>query len=159
MRTVAFLRRHPLAPNPDLAGGFPVLLVALVACALPASGQDRRGERTASWYADRPAVLREVTEACRDDPGRLRHAPDCINAAQARVIVAERAARASAGAAARDEHERNRGNMLTPTSRQYWTTRPLERAQQLTQCDRAPLDRMAPGSLMPRICAAARSAP
>ncbi|GAA0574489.1 hypothetical protein GCM10009416_11490 [Craurococcus roseus] len=148
------MRRRLLTP--DLQGGFWVLAAVLLACSFPASGQERRGERTASWYADRPAVLRDITEACRDDPGRLRNSPDCINAAQARVIVAERMARASAGTP-RNEHERNRGNMLPPTSREYWTTRPQERAQQIAQCNRAPVERMPPTSLMPRICAAARS--
>ena len=150
-------------PRASLARAVPAVLVALAACALPVAGQEMggplppRSQRTASWYADNPAALRIVTEACQDDPGTLRGSRDCINAAQARIIVAERQARARAGRGV-DEHTRNRGDdNHPPTSPRYWITRPEERAHRLLHCSRMKLEEMAPSNFVRRMCEAART--
>lgn len=152
-------RRVPRTP---VARAVPAVLIALAVHTLPVAGQEvggplpPRSQRTASWYADNPAALRIVTEACQDDPGRLRNTRDCINAAQARIIVAERQARPRAGRGV-DEHTRNRGNDdHPPTSPRYWITRPEERAHRLLHCDRTKVEVMNPSGFAARICKAAR---
>ncbi|TCZ54617.1 EexN family lipoprotein [Roseicella aquatilis] len=117
--------------------------------AQPLPPQERR---TVSWYVANPWALEAVTRACRDDPGRLRGSPDCVNADQARIVVAEREARARAGLrpeppagatpdaerarAAEAEARRNLGDLTPPTSPRYWAARPVERARQLAYCGR-----------------------
>ncbi|MBU8541788.1 EexN family lipoprotein [Falsiroseomonas tokyonensis] len=155
-RYVAPWCRAPRLLDPDLLGGLGLLLWTLAFLALsaalgvaqPLPPQERR---TVSWYAANPWALDAVTRACRDDPGRLRGTSDCINADQARIVVAEREARARAGmrpeapAATPDserarqaeaEARRNRGDLTSPTSPRYWVARPMERAQQLAHCGR-----------------------
>ena len=152
-------RRVPRTP---ITRAVPAVLIALAVYALPATGQETggplppRSQRTASWYADNPAALRIVTEACQDDPGRLRNTRDCVNAAQARIIAAERQARARAGRGV-DEHTRNRReNSHQPTSRLYWTSRPEERAHRLLHCDRTKVEQTNPDGFVARMCRAAR---
>jgi hypothetical protein len=109
--------RAPRLLDPDLLGGLGLLLWTLGFLALgaalgvaqPLPPQERR---TVSWYAANPWALEAVTRACRDDPGRLRSTPDCVNADQARIVVAEREARArqdAAGAAFGGDARRGAG--------------------------------------------------
>ena len=84
--------RAPWLLDPDLLGGLGLLLWTLAFLALsaalgvaqPLPPQERR---TVSWYVANPWALEAVTRACRDDPGRLRGTPDCVNADQARIVV------------------------------------------------------------------------
>jgi hypothetical protein len=116
--------------------------------AQPLPPQERR---TVSWYVANPWALEAVTRACRDDPGRLRASPDCVNADQARIVVAEQEARARAGVGptpsmgpseaertrqAAAEARRNLGDLTPPSSPRYWESRPMERARQLAHCNR-----------------------
>jgi hypothetical protein len=39
-------------------------------------------DRTASWFAAHPKEMNAVLDACRDDPGHLKHDPNCANASQ-----------------------------------------------------------------------------
>jgi hypothetical protein len=146
----------PRLLDPDLLGGLGLLLWTLAFLALSAAlgvaqPLPPREQRTVSWYAANPWALEAVTRACRDDPGRLRGTPDCVNADQARIVVAEREARARAGMRpnapavtpdaerarqAANEARRNQGDLTPPSSQRYWEARPLERAQQLAYCGR-----------------------
>ena len=149
--------RAPRLLDPDLLGGLGLLLWTLAFLALSAAlgvaqPLPPREQRTVSWYVANPWALEAVTRACRDDPGRLRGTPDCVNADQARIVVAEREARARAGMppsapagvnpdaersrAAAAEAQRNLGDLTPPTSQRYWEARPLERARQLAHCGR-----------------------
>ncbi|MGG5810547.1 EexN family lipoprotein [Falsiroseomonas sp. CW058] len=156
--------RAPRLLDPDLLGGLGLLLWTLAFLALsaalgvaqPLPPQERR---TVSWYAANPWALEAVTRACRDDPGRLRGTPDCVNADQARIVVAEREARARAGMRpeppagatpdaerarqAEAEARRNQGDLTSPTSPRYWAARPMERAQQLAHCGRLTAEQQA----------------
>lgn len=129
-------QRGPLFwPDPDLLGGFRLLVwffIFMLLCSF-AEGRDLppAGDRTVTWYAANPWALEAVTRACRDDPGRLRATRDCINADQARIVVAEREARA------------NRHDTSPPTSPSYWARRPLEREQQLAYCGRMTAEQQA----------------
>jgi hypothetical protein len=146
----------PRLLDPDLLGGLDLLLWTLaflvlsaaLGVAQPLPPQERR---TVSWYAANPWALEAVTRACRDDPGRLRGTSDCVNADQARIVVAEREARARSGIQpetppatpdaerarqAEAEARRNQGDLTSPTSPRYWAARPMERAQQLAHCGR-----------------------
>lgn len=153
----------PRLLDPDLLGGLGLLLWTLAFLALSAAlgvaqPLPPREQRTVSWYAANPWALEAVTRACRDDPGRLRGTPDCVNADQARIVVAEREARARAGmrpeapAATPDaerarqadaEARRNLGDLTSPTSPRYWATRPIERARQLSYCGRMTAEQQA----------------
>jgi hypothetical protein len=155
--------RIPRLVDPDLLGGLGLILWTLAFLALsaalgvaqPLPPQERR---TVSWYAANLWALDAVTRACREDPGRLRGTSDCVNADQARIVVAEREARARAGirpeapAATFDaerarqaeaEARRNLGDLTSPTSPRYWTTRPIERARQLNYCRRMTAEQQA----------------
>lgn len=114
----------------------------------PLPPQERR---TVSWYVANPWALEAVTRACRDNPGRLRASPDCVNADQARIVVAEQEARTRAGIGspsplgpsetdrtrqAAAEARRNLGDLTPPSSPRYWESRPMERARQLAHCSR-----------------------
>lgn len=160
-RAVHIVRRRPrLLPSPGLFGGLWPVVLALGVLALPAlrscpaHGQPLppRAERTASWYADHPDVLARVTELCRDDPGNLRNDPDCVNAAQARVIAAHREAD-RADAERRGRGVRRPGDLTPPSSPRYWRDRPEERAQKLAYCER-----MTPAQQAGFFCAPARTA-
>lgn len=39
-------------------------------------------QRTASWYAAHPDIMRRTLRVCRDDPGHLAFSPSCTNARQ-----------------------------------------------------------------------------
>ncbi len=82
-------------------------------------------ERTASWYADHPSILEEVTKLCRDDPGHAVHNPDCMNASQAQILIA-----------LRDTDHRNSGNLTPPSDPRYWRLHPGELPFRLFICDR-----------------------
>lgn len=107
-------------------------------------------QRTATWYAENPTVLDYVTGLCREDPGRLQRDPDCINAAQARLIVAQREAEQAArlGTVRRSPYD-----TTPPTSPRYWQDRPEERRQKLAYCARMTAEAQARF-----FCAAARAA-
>lgn len=141
-RIVPFaILRLPLRPDPSLFGGTWTIVLALVVLSLmgtcSARGQNLppAAQRTASWYANNPTVLDLVTALCRDNPGRLRHDPDCINAAQGRLIVAqrdaERAQRSHIGPG-----PRRLGDLTPPSSPRYWRDRPEELREKLAYCDR-----------------------
>jgi hypothetical protein len=155
--------RAPRLLDPDLLGGLGLTLWTLAFLALsaalgvaqPLPPQERR---TVSWYAANPWALEAITRACRDDPGRLRGTSDCVNADQARIVVAEREARARAGMRpetppatpdaerarqAANEARRNVGDLTPPSSQRYWEARPLERARQLSHCGRLTPDQQA----------------
>jgi len=109
------------------------------ASALEGSAQQTRGaERTVTWYADHPDVMARVLGLCRNDPGHGRDNPDCINADQAQILVAEREARAHIG------------DLTPPSSPRYWAARPQERAEKLADCAR-----MRPEDRARSFCAAA----
>lgn len=166
--------RAPRLLDPDLLGGLGLTLWTLAFLVLSSAlGVTQplppREQRTVSWYVANPWALEAVTRACRDDPGRLRGTPDCVNADQARIVVAEREARARTGMrpdapageandaersrAAAAEARRNAGDLTPPTSQRYWEARPIERAQQLAYCGR-----MTPEQQARFFCAPARAA-
>ena len=117
-----------LLPNPDLAGGFGLVAVALlVSClgscvaALDAKGQEQRpARRTAEWYArpENDAARGAVVEVCRADPAFARQDHDCINAQAAQARAAEREGRL-------------RLDLTPPSDPRYWRDRPQEREHHL----------------------------
>jgi hypothetical protein len=134
------LRRPLFAPNPDLFSGIWPIALALAVLALPALVRAARGEtlppraeRTATWYADNPRALDIATRYCRDDPGHLRDNPDCVNAAQARVIVAHREAERR-NSDRRGPSGGRLGDLTPPSNPQYWIDRPESRRQKLYYC-------------------------
>ena len=128
------------------------LLFLLSLCSAQGQTLPPTQQRTASWYADNPAALDYVTRLCRDDPGHLRSTPDCINAAQARIIVAQRDAERTAQSRI-GPGPRMPGDLTPPSSPRYWRDRPEERAQKLAYCDR-----MSPEAQARFFCAPARAA-
>lgn len=173
MRCIVPRCMAPRLLDTGLFGGLGILLWTLAFLALgSALGIARdlppQERRTVSWYAANPWALEAVTRACRDDPGRLRGTPDCVNADQARIVVAEREARARAGVGptapvetpdlerarqAEREARRNLGDLTPPSSPRYWAARPVERAQQLAHCAR-----LTPQQQARFFCDAARAA-
>ena len=93
--------------------------------ALALNGPDRTPPRTVSWYASNPQARARVELACLDDPGHLNQDPDCINAHQASVEVALRAARSRTGT-------------MDPNNPTFWTNDPESRRSQLIMCRRNP---------------------
>jgi hypothetical protein len=143
-RVNLIVRRPFWAPNPDLFSGVGVIAIALIVLFIialfqpnAAQGQSitPREQRTVTWYVQNPQALDIVTQACRDNPGRFRADPDCINADQARVVVAHEQAE-------RESNMRGAGRVarpydLTPPSNpQYWRDRPAERREKLAYCSR-----------------------
>jgi hypothetical protein len=100
------------------------LAAALVACALPAHGQ--QPAPTATWFADHPRERAALVELCRDNPGPASRSDHCAAAWQGNVIAAEREARASIG----------QMDWTSPTRPEYWIRRPEERAEHLRWCER-----------------------
>jgi hypothetical protein len=86
------------------------------------AGEPQQTYRTASWYAEHPAILDQITRLCRNDPGRAVHNPDCANASQAEVLVALK-------------DSQNSGDLTPPSNPRYWKIHPGELAQQLWSCD------------------------
>lgn len=117
-----------------LYSGFWTISAGVLFCGLSSCEAHAQVARTVTWFADRPAEMARTLEACRDDPGRLRHAPDCINAHQAQYVVAERQARALPGAAQPDRPPP--GDLTPPSSPRYWVDRPAERRRHLLYCSR-----------------------
>jgi hypothetical protein len=103
---------------------------ASVASANAASPTADNTYRTATWYADHPAILNQVTAICRDDPGHATHNADCKNAEQGRTIVATRDAIS----------HRNATDLTPPSNPRYWQIHPSEVAFQRAVCSRLPAD-------------------
>ena len=99
------------------------LIVGLTGLSAAAPPQQ---ERTASWYADHPAILESVTKLCRDDPGHAVHNPDCMNASQAQALVA-----------LRESEKRSSADLTPPSDPRYWRIHPDELSSRLAICDRA----------------------
>lgn len=72
------------------------LVATVLGLAMPAMAQDNpfggtpEWQRTATWYADHPSVMQQVTRTCQNDPGHGKDAPDCINAEAGRTEYALR---------------------------------------------------------------------
>lgn len=110
------------------AQGFAFLLLLGLAVTVPAAGQGGNTASSAStppktvtWYADNPRSRAQVQLACMDNPGQLSHHPDCINAQQASVEVALRAARLRTGT-------------LNPNDPAFWSNDPQLRRNKLLMC-------------------------
>lgn len=105
---------------------------AMLLLALPqpaeAQGWQPDGGRTVQWYATHPAERERTRRACLNDPGRLEHTPDCVNAKRGELEAAaasQQTGRSGTG-----------GNILAPLPPEYWAARPSERALQLAYCRR-----------------------
>lgn len=59
------------------------LILNTVLLGAAAAQSDVRDGRTVDWYGRNPYVRMTVLDQCRNDPGRLRNHPDCINAQRA----------------------------------------------------------------------------
>jgi hypothetical protein len=70
--------------------GLAASFLAVALCALPAAAQEARDGRTVEWYGRNPYMRMTVLDQCRNDPGRLRNHPDCINAQRADLADASR---------------------------------------------------------------------
>ena len=81
--------------------------------------------RTVTWYADNPRSRASAQLACLDDPGRLAHTPDCINADRANVEVALREARVRTGT-------------MDPRDPAFWSNDPQNRRNKLLMCRQTP---------------------
>lgn len=107
------------------------LLLALLLAGLGEGGasaldaKNRTPPRTVSWYASNPQTRARVELVCLNDPGHLNRDPDCINAHQASVEVALRAAR-------------SRTATMDPNNPAFWTNDPESRRSQLIMCRRNP---------------------
>lgn len=125
-----------------LFSGYRLLLWTIIFFMLTATLARAEGARhTASWYAANPSVLARVIALCRDNPGDGWNNPDCMNARQAQVLVAERQARGRLG------------DLTSPETPRYWADRPAERAQKLAICAR-----LNPSEQARFFCAPARAA-
>lgn len=101
-------------------------IAGLFAVAEPAAAQlstTPQSSRTASWYANNPGALSAVLGACRNDPGHGWNHPDCMNASQANVILAQREARRHV-------------DQTPPTDPSYWRARPDQLRMQALTCSR-----------------------
>jgi hypothetical protein len=47
-------------------------------------GASAQPTKTVAWFIEHRAELRTILKACRDNPGELGKAPDCVNANEAR---------------------------------------------------------------------------
>jgi hypothetical protein len=70
--------------------GLAASFLAVALGALPAAAQEARDGRTVEWYGRNPYMRMTVLDQCRNDPGRLRNHPDCINAQRADLADASR---------------------------------------------------------------------
>jgi hypothetical protein len=59
------------------------LFLTMALSGAAAAQSDARDGRTVDWYGRNPYVRMRVLDQCRNDPGRLRNHPDCINAQRA----------------------------------------------------------------------------
>lgn len=59
------------------------LLLTTALSGAAAAQADARDGRTVDWYGRNPYARMTVLDQCRNDPGRLRNHPDCINAQRA----------------------------------------------------------------------------
>ncbi len=70
-----------------------LLAALLLSSALSGAAAEQasaRNERTVDWYGRNPYARMTVLDQCRNDPGRLRNHPDCINALRADLADASR---------------------------------------------------------------------
>lgn len=139
--TNLIIRRPFWAPNPDLYSGVGLIALALFVLFLlvlfrsPYAQAQGMRDRTVTWYVQNQAALDLVTQLCRDNPGRYRTSPDCVNADAARIIVGQRETERlnemrGGGRVARPN------DMTPPSSPQYWRDRPEERREKLAYCNR-----------------------
>jgi hypothetical protein len=47
-------------------------------------GASAQPTKTVAWFIEHSAELRTILKTCRDNPGELGKAPDCVNANEAR---------------------------------------------------------------------------
>ena len=50
-------------------------------------GASAQPTKTVAWFIEHSAELRTILKACRDNPGELGKAPDCVNANEARKRI------------------------------------------------------------------------
>lgn len=94
-------------------------LLAASGAAAQAQPLPPANQRTVTWYASHPSERAQVRRICVDDPGHLMQSPDCINAKRGDLNAAIRS---------------NRLDMSSPDGPEYWTRRPLDRANKLAMC-------------------------
>jgi len=95
----------------------------MLAVSMPAAGQGapQKTAKTVSWYADHQQERAQIQLACMDNPGQLANTPDCINAHEASVEVALRAARSRTGT-------------MNPADPAFWSDDPNNRRSKLLMC-------------------------
>lgn len=100
-----------------------LFLLPMLAVSAPAAGQgaSQQAPKTVSWYADHQQERALMQLACMDNPGQLARNPDCVNAHQASVEIAVRAARARTGS-------------LDPRDPAFWSADPNTRRNKLLMC-------------------------
>jgi len=104
-----------------LAAVFSLLPMLAVSTATAGQETPRRTAKTVSWYADHQQERAQMQLACMDNPGQLANAPDCVNAQEASVEVALRAARMRTGT-------------TNPNDPAFWSADPNTRAAKLSMC-------------------------
>jgi hypothetical protein len=90
-----------------------------------AASSESTPPKTVTWYADNPRSRAQVQLACMDNPGQLSRNADCINAQQASVEVALRAARSRTGT-------------MNPKDPDFWSADPNNRRSKLIMCRLTP---------------------
>jgi hypothetical protein len=100
-----------------------LFLLPMLAVPVAAAGQRKpqQAPKTVSWYADHQRERALTQLACIDNPGQLANTADCINAQEASVEIAVRAARAHTGT-------------LDPRDPAFWSADPSTRAAHLSKC-------------------------
>jgi len=58
-------------------------ILAAFGIAMLLAACDSETTHTAAWYREHPDELKAQLAKCKDDPGRLRNTPNCVNAAAA----------------------------------------------------------------------------
>jgi len=100
-----------------------LFLLPALAVSVPAAGQGASSKtpKTVSWYADHQQERAQQQLACMDNPGQLASDPDCVNAQEASVEIALRAARTRTGP-------------LDPHDPAFWSADPNMRRNKLLMC-------------------------
>ena len=106
-----------------LVAAISIVSIAVLTATAMAQPLPFDGQRSAQWYADHPVERAQTRRACLTDPSRLGPTTDCVNANRGDAADALR--RGSAGQ-----------NMSLPSSPDYWTQRPADRAVKLAYCSR-----------------------
>jgi len=102
-------------------------LLPLLAVSVPAAGQgaSQQAPKTVSYYADHQQERALMQLACMDNPGQLANSADCINAQEASVEIALRAAR-------------RHNVILDPRDPAFWSADPNTRRNKLLMCRNNP---------------------